>query len=305
MPFTTGQESKLIAPGLRAVMFQAYNDQPTEYTKIFNTKTSKRAYEEDLEFVGIEGPMPEKPEGTGIIYREPKQGEVKRYTHTAFGLGFRVTKEAMDDDLYGIISGKGGKMAKEIGKAGRLVREVRAAAIFNGGFVNTGGFPKNGTAEVLFGSHTLIGTGGTYSNTASADLAQTPLENAIINFNKLTDEMGHPIVVIPKQLLVPPDLIMVARVLLGSEFSPYTANNDINPSKADRLSLEINHYLTDADSWFMLADKSDHNLQFLTRTDMAFDYSDDFDTGDMKMKGFQRFSVGYGDWRGVYGGLGV
>jgi hypothetical protein len=106
-------------------------------------------------------------------------------------------------------------------------------------------------------------------------------------------------------LLVPPGLIMVARELLGSEYKPYTANNEINPTKVDGLSLMVNHYLTDADSWFVLADKKDHDLNFFTRTDLEFEYGSDFDSGDDKVKAFQRFSVGYGDWRGCYGGLGV
>lgn len=302
MAFNTGTGSKLIAPGLRNVLFQSYNERPAEYTDIFNVGTSKRNYEEDLEFVGL-GSMPEKAEGTSVTYSTPTQGELKRYTHTAFAHGFRVTREMMDDDLYGVTKAK--KMAKELGKGARNVREVRAANVFNNGFTTADGFPKSGTTQTLFNTaHTLLG-GGTFSNRASADLSQASLEAAIISFQTLVDENGIPIVVMPTTLLIPPQLIMVARELLGSEYKPYTATNEINPTREDRLSLKVNHYLTDDDSSFVLADKSDHDLNFIVRTDLEFEYGDDFDTGDMKAKAFQRFSVGYGDWRGTYGMVGV
>lgn len=304
MAFNTGAGSKLIAPGIRKVLFQGYNERTKEYEAIFNTSTSTRTYEEDVEFVGL-GVMAEKAQGNPIIYADPTQGGTKRYTHTSFGGGYRVTREMMDDDLYGVTRAQ--KMSKELGKGARVVREIRAANVFNNGFGTADGFPKNGSTQTLFNTaHTLVGSGGTLSNSAGAtDLAQSSLEAAIIAFNQLTDENGVPIVVIPKILLVPAGIMMVARELLGSEFKPYTANNEINPVKQDGLSLMVNHYLTDTDAWFVLADKSDHDLNFITRTDLEFGYGDDFDTGDMKVKAFQRFSVGYGDWRGVYGAQGV
>ena len=101
MAFSTGQGSALLAPGIRNVLFQAYNERSKEYADIFNVTTSERNYEEDLEFIGL-GTMPTQPEGTGVIYADPTQGGVKRYTHVSFGKGFRITRQMMDDDLYGV-----------------------------------------------------------------------------------------------------------------------------------------------------------------------------------------------------------
>lgn len=304
MAFNTGQGSRLLAPGLRNVLFQAYQEKATVYDKIFNTKTSTRNYEEDLEFVGL-GVMVEKPEGESVTYSTPTQGGVKRYTHVSFGGGFRVTREMMDDDLYGVVKGRAGRMAKELGKGARAVREVRSANVFNNGFSTADGFTKNGTAETLFNTaHTQL-QAATFSNRGAVDLSQAGLEAAIISFRKLTDENGIPIIVMPETLLVPPELIMVARELLGSEYRPYEANNTVNPTRADKLSMQDWNYLTDTDAWFVVAGKSDHDLNFITRTDLEYQYDDDFDTGDMKNKAFQRFSVGYGDWRGTYGSPGV
>lgn len=305
MAINTGSSSKLIAVGLRNVLFMEYQARVGEYQGIFNMLTSDRNYEEDLEFTGL-GVMAEKQQGSPVIYADPVQGGVKRYTHVSFGGGYRVTREANDDDRYDVV--RPTKMSRELGKGARVVREVRSANVFNNGFSVADGFPKAGTQQNLFSTtHTLTGAqGGTYSNSAGAtDLSQSALEAAMISFHKLVDETNVPIVVVPKTLLVPPDIIMVARELVGSEFKPYTTNNEINPIKQDGLELMVNHYLTDTDAWFVLADKSDHDLNFFTRTDLEFDYADDFDTGDMKCKAFQRFSVGYGDWRGTYGSQGA
>lgn len=304
MAFNSGQGSRLLAPGIRNVIFQAYREKATVYDKIFNVKTSKRAYEEDLEFVGL-GIMTEQPEGESVTYTTPTQGELKRYTHVSFGGAFRITRQMKDDDLYGIVNGRAGKMARELGKGARAIRETRAANVFNNGFTVADGFPKNGTQETLFNTaHTQL-MGPSVSNRGAVDLSQAALEAAIIAFRKLTDENGIPIVVMPEQLIVPPELIMVARELLGSEYRPYEANNTINPTRADRLSMQDWNYLTDTDAWFVAAAKGDHDLNFIVRTDLEYEYSDDFDTGDMKNKAFQRFSVGHGDWRGVYGSPGV
>lgn len=300
MAITTGSVSKLLAVGLRKVLFNEYEAQPKEYTKFCNIKTSTRNYEEDLEFIGLGG-MPEKPEGTNTIYADPSQGAVVRYTWTSFGYGFRVTREGKDDDLYNIV--KPTRMAKELGWAAAIVREQRAANILNNGFSATSGYTKNGTAEKLFQTHTLAGSGGTFSNVGAADLSDTALQAAIINFHQLVNEQGFPVVYIPKTLWVPPDSIMLARTILGSQFGPYTANQQINPLQADKLGMEVLHFLTDTDSWFVSSDK--HDVNFFTRTDLEYEYGDDFDTGDTKVKCFQRFGVGRGDWRGWYGSPGA
>lgn len=302
MPAVTGAFSHLLAPGLRKVFFQHLNERPEEFSKIFNMETSSRAYEEDLEIVGL-GTMPVKPEGTGITYQDPSQGEKKRYTHVTYGYGYRVTMEMMEDDLYGVMK----KMTKELAKGGRNVKEVTAFNLLNNGFTTTFGFPKSGANETLFNTaHTLLG-GGTLANRPStdADLGIASLEAAVITFHTWTDEKGIPVVIQPKIVLHHPDNIMTARELLGSQYRPYTGNNEVNAIMKEGLEAFTSHYLTDADAWFLLAGKDDHDLKFFTRRSMAFQNGDDFDTGDAKFKAFQRFSVGVGEWRGVYGTTGA
>jgi len=304
MPMVRGAFSYLLVPGLRKVFFQHLEERPEEFSQVFNAETSKRAYEEDLEVAGL-GTMPVKPEQSAIIYQDATQGSKKRYTHKTYGLGYRVTPEMMEDDLYNVMK----KMTKELAKAARNAREVNAWNVLNNAFTAEYGFPKNGNLEPLISTtHSSIVAGGpTGTNRAStdADLGVASLEAAVISFENLVDENGIPCMIKPKWLIVPPDLKMTARELLGSQFKPYTANNEINALIEEGLDYMVCHYLTDPDSWFLLAGKGDHDLNFFTRQPVRFQNGDDFDTGDAKFKAFQRFSVGAGEWRGIWGSVGA
>ncbi len=298
----TGAFSHLLAPGLRKVFFQELEARPAEYSRIANQEKSSKAYEEDLEVGGL-GSMPIKPEGRGIVYQDFRQGGKKRYTHITYGLGFRVTLEMMEDDLYNVMK----KNTRELSKAGSNAREVAFFNMLNNGFTTEFGFPKFGVNEPLFSNaHTKLG-GGTGSNRAAtdADLSPTSLEAAIISFESLTDEMDIPVVIKPKLLVVGPQLKMTAREILGSEFRPYTSNNEINALREEGLDYMVGHYIVDPDSWFLLAGKGDHDLNFFERQAVRFQNGDDFDSGDAKFKAFQRFSTGAGEWRGVYGSQGA
>jgi phage major head subunit gpT-like protein len=298
----TGAFSYLLAPGLRKVFFQLLDERPPEYSKVANEETSKRAYEEDLEVGGL-GSMPVKPEGRGIVYQDFMQGGKKRYTHLTYGLGFRVTLEMMEDDLYNVMK----KNTRELAKAARNAREVAFWNMLNNGFTTEYGFPKFGNNEALISAtHSKLG-GGTGSNRAStdADLSPTSLEAAVISFESLSDEMDIPVIIKPNLLIVGAQLKMVAREILGSEFRPYTSNNEINALREEGLDYMICHYIVDPDSWFLVAKKGDHDLNFMERSATRFQNGDDFDTGDAKFKAFQRFSVGAGEWRGLYGSQGA
>jgi len=298
----TGAFSFLLAPGLRKVFFQLLEERPPEYSKIANEETSERAWEEDLEVAGLRS-MPVKPEGRGIQYQDLLQGGKKRYTHLTYGLGFRVTLEMMEDDLYNVMK----KNTRELAKAARNAREVAFFNMLNNAFTTEFGFPKFGNNESLIATtHTKMG-GGTGSNraTTDADLSPTSLEAAIISFESLSDEMDIPVVIKPKLLLCGPQLKMTAREILGSEFRPYTSNNEINALREEGLDYMVGHYIVDPDSWFLLAGKGDHDLNFFERQPERFQNGDDFDTGDAKFKSFQRFSIGAGEWRGIYGSQGA
>lgn len=303
MPANTGQFSQLLAPGIRKIFFQHLKLRPPQYTRIANMLTSERAYEEDLEMMGL-GTMPVKDEGSPIIYQDAKQGGKVRATHISFGMGFRITVEMWEDDLYGPMR----KMPRELAKAANNVRDVRFFNMLNNGFVAAAniGFLKNGVNEALFSTaHTLLG-GGTLANRSAvdADLGIASLEAAVLLFDNLVDETGFPITLQPKMIVASPSLKQIGRELLGSEFKPYTSGNEINAVREEGLRMEIVNFLTNANSWALLAEKGEHDLNFYQRTATQFQNGDDFDTGDAKFKGFQRFSVSVGEWRGTFGSQG-
>lgn len=296
MPAVTGAFSELLVPGLSNIFYDSYKERAPEWSRYLNTRNSTRNFEEDLEMAAF-GSAPQKTEGNPTQFQLPVQGTKRRYTHLSYGLGFRVTAEMMADDLYGPMR----KASKGLGRSFRNTKEQVCANVLNLGTGTETGFKT----EVLFtNSHTLL-RGGTSSNKlgTDADLSQAGLESAIINIDNQLTEEGFPTMFIPKLLICGPDLQMIAEELLLSPMRPDTANNAINPLHRRGMEYMVSHYLTDADSWFIVCDE--HDLSCFKRSALMFQAGDDFDTGDAKFKGFERFSVGHSDWRGTFGSFGT
>ena len=300
MPATTGAFSHLLAPGVRNVFFMYKKDAESEYGKIFMTETSSRNYEENLEIAAL-GVMPQKQQGSPILYQDMIQGGIKKFIHATYGLGFRATEEVMEDDQYNVIK-KNGRALK---RSALVAREVVAFGVLNRSFTTEYGFPKNGVNEPLVSvTHTLLG-GGTGSNrpTTDVDVSQASLEAAILNFNLLVDDRGMPLDIEPKYLLTHPSQQFLVQELLTSDQRPYTANNEPNVLKG-RLTAMTSRYLEDPDAWFVISDKSEDGLVFFMRRPLTLQNGDDFDTGDAKFKATQRFSAGCSEWRCLYGSSG-
>lgn len=290
--------SNLLAPGLHDIFFNRYNQWPDEYSQVFNVLSSNRAYEEDAEVTGL-GQLVTKGEGVSITYDDPFQStNKKRYTHTAFGLGFRVTEELYNDDLYGIIK----KMPASLARSAKQTTEVQAWNVFNNAF-NAAYAGLDGVALCSTAHPNVRLVGGPYSNRLStdADLSVTSLQAAIELMEGTTDDRDMNIMLKPNMLIVTPSNKWMARELLNSTSKPHTADNEINALKEEELKYFVGHYLTDSDAWFLVSDKADHALNFFWRKRPTFDNSDDFDSGDAKFKATMRFSVGFSGWRGVIG----
>ena len=289
----------LYEPNIRKVIFETYSYLPSEYDKLMNIQAAEFTYIEDYRMGGF-GSVAQKPEGTAVLYDDPVPGGRVRYSWTPYGKGFRVTYEAQRDERYGQMK----KMGQSLGRAFRNATEIQGVYQLNNGFTaGISGFD----GKALFATDHPLLRGGTGRNrpTSMTDLSITSLQDALIDFEKFTDESGVVIMVRPRTLVVGPDLAPMAREILGSQFKPYTADNEINVIQQYGLNLFVSHYLTDADSWFILADKSDHDLQFFWRDKFSVESDTDFDTGDGKMKGYMRNGSGYGDWRGAWGNQGI
>lgn len=290
--------SHLLAPGIKEIFFNRYSQFPDEYAQIFNIDTSVRQYEEDAEVAGL-GKLVEKPEGQGITYDDPFQSTNKqRYTHTTFGLGFRVTEELYEDDLYGTIK----RMPSALARSAHQTVEVESWNVLNNAF-NAAVTGLDNVALCSTAHPNIKLLGGPYSNrlATDSDLSVTSLQSAVELMETTTDDRDLNIMLKPKLLICTPTNKWMARELLNSTQKPHTADNEINALREEELSYMVGHYLTDSDAWFLLTGKEDHYLKFYWRRKLAMDNDDDFDTGDAKFKSTMRFSCGFSGWRGIVG----
>jgi hypothetical protein len=298
MTMLRGAFSNLLAPGYRKIIFESYKERPMEGTKLVNLNTSKRAFEEDFPIAGF-GALQKKPEGGSVVFNDAIQGTVKRYTWSTYALGFRITTEMMEDDLYGIM---GNRMSKALGRSVRNNQEIVLHAPFNNAFSTSfSGFVSG--ESLVSATHALI-RGGTISNRSAtdADFDLLALQAALESFHSLTDESGIPAVFIPKMVIHGINDHWLVSQVLKSQYLPGGNFNDVNQVAQEGLSPHLSHYLTDADSWFVLC--TQHDVNYFDRRPPTFSNSDDFETGDAKFKVTRRNGSGYGDWRGVWGSQG-
>lgn len=290
--------NKVTVPGLFAMMLMKFQERPEVWRQLVNFKTSTRAYEESSYYTGF-GYVPEKPEGQGIEYDEPIQGPTKRWTHKTYGLGFKVTEEMIEDDLYDVMN----DMSAGLGHSVRETKEVNVADIFNNGFATTNHSAGDGQ-PVFDTSHLRLG-GGTWQNefTNAVDLNAGSLQQAVENFETTTDDRSMQQVLIPRILLVAPSNEWKARELLYTEKEPEGANNAINTIRSRNLQLVVWYYLTDPDAWFVLGEQ--HGLIYFDRRSTTFAKDGDFDTGDAKFKTTYRDSVEVNKPYGMYGSPGA
>lgn len=299
MTMTRGGFSNLIVPGYRKIVFETYKQRPIEGKALVNMNTSKRAYEEDFPLAGF-GTLQQKAEGGAFAMQDAIQGTVKRYIWTTYALGFRITQEMMDDDLYGVM---GNKMSKALGRSAHNNAEIVMHAPYNNAFSTS--FTGFVTGESLVStSHALL-RGGTAANrpTTDADFSLLALQAGIENFHNLVDESSIPMVITPKMVVYSVGDHWIVNQVLKSPSLPGGNQNDINQVQREGLQPHLSHYLTDTDAWFILGDE--HDVNYFERKTLVFSNTDDFDTGDAKFKGVRRNGSGYGDWRGIYGSQGV
>src|SRR5512138_2856418 len=255
MTMTRGGFSNLIVPGYRKIVFETYKERPVEGKDLVNSNTSKRAYEEDFPLAGF-GTLQTKAEGGAVSYQDAIQGTVKRYVWTTYALGFRITQEMMDDDLYGVM---GNKMSKALGRSARNNAEIVMHAPYNNAFnTSFSGFVSG--ESLISTSHALL-RGGTAANrpAADADFGLIALQAAIENFHGTVDESGIPMVIVPKMVVHSVGDHWLVNQVLKSQNLPGGNQNDINQLAKEGLQPHLSHYLTDTDAWYVVGDEHDIN----------------------------------------------
>jgi len=299
---TTGSFAKLLWPGINKIYGDAYNEWPIEYTKICNVQPSKMHFEEDVLFTGF-GLMVIKPEGSATSYDSARQGFTTRYIHDEYALGFVITRNMYEDDLYGAI---GRKKARGLARSVRQTKETICANILNRAFNNS--YTGADGLELCSTAHVNV-TGGTFQNELStaADLSEASLEQALIDMGKWTDDRGLKISARVKRMIVPVDLEFEATRLLKTQKQVDTANNTISATYSLGSVPEghfVNHYLTDTDAWFLITDV-DEGIKLMERRKEEFTTDNDFDTENAKFKATWRGVPGWSDPKGVYGSPGA
>ena len=301
MAISRAQLLKELLPGLNALFGMEYARYGEEHKEIYETETSERSFEEETKLSGFSA-APVKNEGSAIAYDNAQEAWSTRYTHETIALGFSITEEAVEDNLYDSLSAR---YTKSLARAMAYTKQVKAAAVLNNGFSNT--YPGGDGVSLFNANHPLI-SGGVNSNTPATqvDLNETSLEAAVIQIAAWTDERGLLIAAKPKKMIVPPSLMFVAKRLLDTELRVATADNDINAIKqmgAIPEGYTVNHFLTDTSAWFLTTDVP-NGLKHFVRTPLQNSMDGDFDTGNVRYKARERYSFGWSDPLGMWGSSG-
>ncbi len=302
MAISRAQLLKELLPGLNALFGLEYETYGEQHKEIFETETSERSFEEETKLSGFSA-APVKNEGSAIAYDNAQEAWTARYQHETIALGFSLTEEAIEDNLYDSLSAR---YTKALARAMSYTKQVKAANILNNGFSST--YTGGDGVELFSTAHPLV-SGGTNSNEPAtpADLNETSLEAAVIQIAAWTDERGLLIAAKPRKLIVPPSLMFVATRLLETELRVSTNNNDINAIKNNGSipgGYTVNNFLTDNNAWFLTTDVP-NGLKHFVRTPLATSMDGDFDTGNVRYKARERYSFGWSDPLGVFGSPGA
>ena len=299
-----GNLPRLLQEGVANVFGQAYDQHPTEWDMVFDTESSRKAFEIDVQFEGM-ALAPPKDEGGDISFDTQRQGFTPTYTHVTFGKGFVVTKEALQDELYDVFA----RRARSLAFSMTQTKEVVGANVLNNGF-NPAFVQPGGDGESLFSAAHVNGPtdGGTFSNqlAVAADLSETSLEDLIIQIGEAEDARGLKIALTPMRLIVPVALTFEAQRILGSVLQNDTANNATN-SMRDLTAIQngytVNHYLTDSNAWFIKTNSPD-GMKYYTRQEVEFGEDMAFSTSNTRFKADERYSFGWTDPRGAFASAG-
>jgi len=302
MAISRAQLLKELLPGLNALFGLEYKKYGEEHKEIFETESSERSFEEETKLSGFSA-APVKNEGSAMAYDNAQEAWTARYVHETIAMGFSITEEAIEDNLYDSLSSR---YTKALARGMAYTKQVKAANILNNAFATAVTY---GDGQVLCSTAHPLVSGGVNSNRPSvaSDLNETSLEAAVIQIAAWTDERGLLIAAKPKKLVVPPSLQFVATRLLETELRVGTADNDINAIKNNGSipgGYTISHYLTDTNAWFLCTDVP-NGLKHFVRSPMATSMDEDFDTGNSRYKARERYSFGVSDPLGIFGSPGA
>jgi hypothetical protein len=303
MAISRAQLLKELMPGLNALFGLEYKRYQEEHKEIFAIENSERSFEEEVKITGF-GPAPVKPEGEALQYDDAQESYVARYTHETIAMGFSITEEAVEDNLYDSLSAR---YTKALARSMAHTKQTKGAAILNHSFDPL--YPMGDGVPLCSLNHPLV-TGGIFNGNTSptpVDLNETSLENAATQISQWVDDRGLLVAAKPKKLIIPAGLVFTATRTLRSQYRPGTGDNDINAIYTNGTIPDgyfVNHYLTDPDAFWIITDIP-NGLKHFVRVALKTDNDGDFDTGNVRYKARERYSFGASDPLGVWGSPGA
>lgn len=301
---TTSAHPKLLWPGVRAIWGQIYEQWTDQWQSLVDDGTSDKAYEEEVQIVDF-GLAPVKPEGQPVEYDSEIQGPVSRWTNVTYALGYIVTMEELQDNLYMQVSAD---RVRSLATSLLQTKENIVVGLYNNGFTNTAPF-LGADGVCLFSASHPNTTGGTYSNilAAASDLSEAAMEDLTIQIMGTQNDRGLTIALRPESVIVPRAYFYQLTRILKSQFKTNSASNDVNAIAATGTFPKggyVNQYLSSQTAWFIRTNVPKGMGRLLTRMAPAFDQDNDFDTVNAKAKGVERYSVGYSDPRWIFASAG-
>ena len=293
---TTGSHPKALWPGVKAWFGRFYNEHAAEYPELFEMGTSTQNFEEDVQVTGT-GLAPVKDQSSSVNYTSMKQGWVKRYTNIVYGMGYIVSEEEIEDNLYSKVSNS---YAQALAFSMNQTKENVCANVYNRAF--TSGYTGGDGSILCVTSHTTRTGSQSNAMATAADLSEASIEDLVIQIMDAKDDEGLNISLKPKKLVLPTELIFDAERILASTLQAGGANNDTNALRSMGIIPKVvsNHYFTDANNWFIQTNAVNGMKMYMRRA-LKFGKDNDFDTGNAKAKCTERYGVGWTDWRGLFG----
>lgn len=300
MAISRAQLLKELEPGLNKLFGLEYATYENEHKDLYEVENSDRAFEEEQKLSGF-GAAPVKPEGGSISYDTAQESFTARWTHETIAMGFSITEEAMEDNLYDSLSAR---YTKALARSMAYTKQVKAAALYNNGFTTY----NSGDGVSLFNAAHPTVSGAVNANTfaVQSDLNETSLEQASIDIAAYVDERGLMVSARPRCLIVPPALMHTATRLLETEKRVGTADNDVSSIVTNGTypdGYKVNHYFTDPDAWFIKTDIP-NGMKMFNRVSINTKMEGDFDTGNVRYKARERYSFGVADPLAVFGSSG-
>ena len=298
-PINTSTHPRLLWPGIHDIWGQDYEAHAQQWSDLYEEEDSTQAYELDVQVTGF-GLAQVKPQGQAAWYDSEIQGPTTTYTPIAYALGYIVTHEELQDNLYEKVSA-GRARANAFG-VNQTIENV-AAFLYNNAF-STSYFTTGDGIQLINTAH-INTTGGTYSNelSPSADLSESALEDICIQIMGTQNDRGLLISIMQQSLHIPRQEWFNANRIMQSVLQSNTANNNINVLKATNAfpgGIKLNHYFTNASYWFVRTNVM-NGMRMFWRERPSFDQDNDFDTKNAKAMSYFRLAVGCTDPRGIFG----